>query len=103
MPKKKNRRKNGGSKSRAEWSPPKSIKKYARSYRCSHCNSRVVSVDSPDGQNQFRINITHDASCPVLRGAITDVHDAIRAAISAGVSACVVADPTGGATDEPAD
>jgi hypothetical protein len=91
MPKKKNSRKPKPASS----GPPKSVKDYARAYRCSHCRSRVDSVVCA-APGVYQMIIGHDESCPVLRGILTDAHDAVRAAVATGRSACVVSDPLDG-------
>lgn len=77
--------------------PPKSVKDFARNYRCSHCNSQVASViKTPAGA--YQVNVSHDDSCPVLRGTLTDARDVVRAAIASGRIAAVLtpASPGGG-------
>lgn len=63
--------------------PPKAIKDFAAKYVCSHCNSRVDGL-TRDPSGIYRVAVTHDSSCPVLRGTITDMHDAVRAAVATG-------------------
>jgi hypothetical protein len=63
--------------------PPKSVRDYAKAYRCSHCRSRVNGVYE-DGQGVWRMMIGHDGSCPVLRGTLSDAPDAVRAALTIG-------------------
>jgi hypothetical protein len=76
--------------------PPKSIKDFAAQYKCSHCNSRVDGL-TRDTTGIYHVAICHDDSCPVLRGTLTDIHDAIRAALAAGRIAGVIAPLGGGA------
>ncbi|GAA2657493.1 hypothetical protein GCM10010307_72290 [Streptomyces vastus] len=75
--------------------PPKAIKDYARNYKCSHCNSRVNGV-TRDPSGIYHMNVGHDDTCPVLRGALTDVPDAIRAALAAGRLPTVLEDRISG-------
>lgn len=63
--------------------PPKAVKDFAAHYKCSHCNSRVDRL-TRDASGIYHVAISHDDSCPVLRGTITDMHDAVRAAVVAG-------------------
>lgn len=70
---------------------------FAEKYQCSHCNSRVegIFLDSRGAQH---LHVSHDATCPVLRGTVTDMHDAIRAAIATGrVARVIPGDTNGGA------
>jgi hypothetical protein len=76
--------------------PPKAVKDFMESYECSHCNSRVDGL-TRDTYGIYRVAVSHDDSCPVLRGTITDMHDAIRAALAAGQVAGVIAPFGGGA------
>lgn len=75
--------------------PPKAVKDYAKAYRCSHCRSRVDAVVCA-APGVYRMLIGHDESCPVLRGTLTDAHDAVRAALATGRSARVISDPMDG-------
>jgi hypothetical protein len=92
MPKKKRPRKPAKPPS----GPPKAIKEFARSYVCSHCRSNVDGIVK-DPSGIWRMMVGHNDSCPVLRGTITDMHDAIRAALAAGQVAGVIAPFGGGA------
>jgi hypothetical protein len=64
--------------------PPKAIKKFAQQYRCSHCRSSVDGIVK-DPFGIWHVMIGHDDTCPVLRGTLTDVHDAVRAGGVMGV------------------
>jgi hypothetical protein len=79
--------------------PPKSIKEFARQYRCSHCHSHVDGIVK-DPSGIWRMMICHSASCPVLRGTLTDVPDTLRAAVAAGGVTGVIAGPFGGGLSE---
>lgn len=94
MPKKKKKRKAGPAPS----GPPKAVKDYAKAYRCSHCRSRVDGVYR-DALGVYRMLIGHDESCPVLRGVLTDAHDAIRAAVATGRKARLISDSLDGGTE----
>lgn len=63
--------------------PPKAITEFARKYVCSHCRSNVDGIVR-DPSGIWRMMIAHDDSCPVLRGTITDMFDAVRAAAATG-------------------
>lgn len=79
--------------------PPKAIKEFADSYECSHCRSLVDGIVR-DPSGFYRLMVRHDDSCPVLRGNLSDMHDAVRAAVATGRSAMVIADPlSGGESD----
>lgn len=90
MPKKKKHR---GSRP-APPGPPRALKEYAANYRCSHCNSRVSGL-SRDALGIYHLSISHDDSCPVLRGTLTDMPDAIRAATTTGRCARLREEPKG--------
>ncbi len=95
MPKKHKKRK--GVNGPRQSAPPKAVRELAKNYKCSHCNSRVEGIFR-DSRGMQHLHIAHDATCPVLRGTITDVHDAIRAAIAAGrVARVIPGDANGGA------
>jgi hypothetical protein len=99
MPKKKRPRK----PKPAPIGPPKAIKDFADSYRCSHCRSNVDGIVK-DPSGFYRLMVCHDYSCPVLRGTLTDMPDAVRAAVAVGNPAMVIDDPLdGGAADESTD
>jgi hypothetical protein len=69
--------------------PPKAIKDFAAQYKCSHCNSQVDGL-TRDPSGIYRLAVSHDDSCPVLRGVLPDVPDAVRAALTAGRGAMVI-------------
>lgn len=63
--------------------PARAALKAADAYACGHCRSttRGVTVDQ-HGVNH--LHISHDDSCPVLNGAVSDEGDVIRAAVASG-------------------
>ncbi len=93
MPKKKRPRK----PTKPPSGPQKAIRDFAAQYKCSHCNSRVDGLTRDATTGIYRVAICHDDSCPVLRGTLTDMHDAVRAALAAGQIAGVIAPLGGGA------
>lgn len=78
--------------------PPKAVKDYAKSYKCSHCRSHVAGVFR-DARGLYHMSVSHDDTCPVLRGTLTDMHDAIRAAVAAGRATRLRDDPAGGGAE----
>lgn len=78
--------------------PPKSVKEFARQYRCSHCRSSVDGI-TKDPSGMWRMTVCHDASCPVLRGTLTDVPDTFRAAVATGGMTGVITGPLGGGAE----
>lgn len=76
--------------------PPKAIKDFADSYECSHCHSQVDGIVRDASSGFYRLMVCHDHNCPVLRGVLPDMPDAVRAAVAAGGVTGVIADPTGG-------
>lgn len=69
----------------AQNGPPKVIKDFAQSYKCSHCRSTVDGIVK-DPSGFYRLMVRHDDSCPVLRGTLSDVPDAFRAAAATGIT-----------------
>lgn len=92
MPKKKKKREPRP----APMGPPKAIKDFAKSYRCSHCHSRVTEIVQSSSR-MFRVMVAHDNGCPVLTGTLPDVPDAVRAAMATGHIARVIGGPNSGA------
>jgi hypothetical protein len=76
--------------------PPRAIRDYVKRYECSHCNSSVDGLYRDPTTGIYQMLIGHDETCPVLRGTLTDAHDAIRAARATGRGAVVIADPLSG-------
>ncbi|MFG2892955.1 hypothetical protein [Streptomyces sp. NPDC048248] len=69
----------------------------AAAYRCSHCHSTTGGTWR-DRHGIQHLAVAHDDGCPVLTGALPDAPDALRAAVTAGCSAILVAwPPKGGA------
>jgi hypothetical protein len=67
--------------------------KLADAYRCGHCWSEVGTGRDPV-TGMDKVNVSHDDSCPVLLGTLSDVPDTLRAAEAVG--ALVVADAATG-------
>lgn len=79
--------------------PPKVIKEFARNYECGHCRSHVTDIFR-DVSGIYHVMVGHDDGCPVLSGVLTDVPDALRAAMATGRASRVVGDPNGGVLGE---
>lgn len=93
MPKKRRKRKRGNGPCQSK--PPKAVQELAENYKCSHCNSRVEGIFR-DSRGMQHLHIAHDETCPVLRGTVTDMHDAIRAANATGRVARVISGDSNG-------
>lgn len=61
--------------------PPSSVQALAANYRCSHCNSDPPQL-TQDESGIWHLGIAHDDGCPVLKGTISALPDAARAATS---------------------
>lgn len=69
--------------------PATAAQKLAQSYACGHCRSTVRGVHR-DAHGVNHIDVQHDDSCPILRGAVADTGDVMRAATRAGITAMAV-------------
>ncbi|NUR03629.1 MAG: hypothetical protein HOY79_46105 [Streptomyces sp.] len=49
-------------------------------YRCGHCTGQVEELRTNDATGQLHATIRHNDGCPVLRGAVSQAPDMIRAA-----------------------
>ena len=54
----------------------------AANYQCGHCHSDPARL-TQDEHGVWHVAIAHGDGCPVLTGALSDVPDAVRAAVPA--------------------
>jgi hypothetical protein len=65
--------------------PPITVTAAAHAYRCGHCPS-VTGKPHLDGDGIWHLPIHHNATCPVLSGAVSPVPAGIRCTAAAAAA-----------------
>jgi hypothetical protein len=70
---------------RAKPIPPPAVATYARSYRCTDCDSRTGRAWR-DNHSLWHFTVEHDDTCPVLNGRVSGTAAGLAAAAAAAVT-----------------